>query len=65
MPTGRRADGRRPTKGAPVVILRGPVHCTEGVAVNREVSTAILLGLPAWQSLAEKDRIFPRLKSKQ
>lgn len=46
-----------------MVILRGPVRCAGHVAVNREVSTETLLGLPAWQSLAEKDRIFPRLKS--
>ena len=57
----RRADGRRPTMGAPVVILRGPVRSAEDAAVNREVSTETLLGSPAWQSLAEKDRIFPRL----
>lgn len=43
-----------------MVILRGPVRTAEDAAVNRKVSTETLLGLPAWQSLAEKDRIFPR-----
>lgn len=46
-----------------MVILRGPVRSAEDAAVNREVSTETLLGLPAWQSLAEKDRIFPRLQT--
>ena len=63
MPTGRRADGRRPTMEAPVVIRRRPVPSAEDAAVIARDSTETLMRLPAWQSLAEKDRIFPRLQT--
>lgn len=60
MPTGRRAssDDGSPCGDPPWAGTQCRRCCC-----HREVSTETLLGLPAWQSLAEKDRIFPRLQT--